>query len=378
MKITAYTVKNKAFTILISVMVAVVGLVTMLTMPRSEDSLMHPPTFFVNAVYPGTNSRDMEELIVKPIEKKMYDLDDVDKLISTIQDGQSITRVEFKYSTDWQIKYQDVIRELNGLRSELPDDLYKLEIKKSDPSEVNIIQVGLQSESASYKTLRDYADQLKKELEKIPALKNVEHAGYPEQIVRIDLHLDKIAHLKIPLNMVTSAIQGEALSIPGGNVNINTKSFNVKTSGKFQNVTDIAGTVVYNAGGKIVVLKDVADVRFNYEEEKHLTRVNGHRCVIIYAALKSGSNIAGAQEKFLPLLSQFEKELPTNIKLIKIFDQADQVSRRLNGLGQDFIIAIVLVLITLVPLGFRSALIVMVAIPLSLALGLVGLNFFVV
>lgn len=376
MKITAYTVRNKAFTIVISVMVAVVGLVTMLTMPRSEDSLMHPPTFFVNAVYPGTNSRDMEELVVKPIEKKMYDLDDVDKLISTIQDGQSITRVEFKYSTDWQIKYQDVIRELNGLRNELPADLYKLEIKKSDPSEVNIIQVGLQSESASYKTLRDHADHLKKELEKIPALKNVEYAGFPEQIVRIDLHLDKIAYLKIPLNTVTGSIQGEALSIPGGNVNINTKSFNVKTSGKFQNVDDIAGTVVYNAGGKIVLLKDVADVRFNYEEEKHLTRINGHRCVIIYAALKSGSNIASTQEKFIPVLSRFEKALPANIKLIKIFDQGDQVSRRLNGLGRDFIIAIVLVLITLVPLGFRSALIVMVAIPLSLALGLVGLNFF--
>jgi multidrug efflux pump subunit AcrB len=376
MKITAYSVKNNAFTIVISIMVAVVGLVTMLTMPRSEDSLMHPPTFFINAVYPGTNSRDMEELVVKPIEKKMYDLDDVDKLISTIQDGQSITRVEFKYSTDWEIKYQDVIRELNGLRNELPQDLYKLEIKKSDPSEVNVLQVGLQSESASYKTLRDQADHLKKELEKIPALKNVEYAGFPEQIVRVDLHLDKMARLKIPLNMIVGTIQGEAMSIPGGSVNMGTKSFNIKTSGKYQNVDDIAGTVIYNANGKIVLLKDIADVRFNYEEEKHLTRINGHRCVLVYAALKGGANLSGTQEKFIPALAKFEKALPANIKLVKIFDQGDQVSRRLNGLGRDFIIAIVLVLITLIPLGFRSALIVMVAIPLSLALGLVGLNFF--
>src|SRR5258708_3350377 len=376
MKITSYTVRNYQFTLVVAVMTAVIGVVTMLTMPRSEDAEMHPPSFLITAVYPGTNSKDMEELVVKPIEKKLYELDDVDKLVSTVQDGQSVTRIDFKYSTNWEIKYQDVVREINGLRSELPADIYKLEINKMDPGEVNILQIALASENASYKTLRNQADQLKKTLEKVPALKNVEYSGFPEQIVRIDLQLDKLARLKIPLNTVVGTIQGEAVNIPGGSININTRSFDVKTSGKYANVEDIAGTVVYNANGKIVLLKDLADVRFNYEEEKHITRVNGHRCVLVCATLKAGTNIAETQQKFLPAIAGFETKLPANIKLIRVFDQADNVARRLNDLGKDFLIAIVLVLITLLPLGFGPSLIVMVAIPLSLALGLVGLNFF--
>lgn len=376
MKITAYSVKNYQFTLVMAIMAAVIGVVTMLTMPRSEDAEMHPPSFMITSVYPGTNSKDMEELVVKPIEKKIYDLDDVDKLVSTIQDGQSVTRVDFKYSSNWDIKYQDVVREINGLRSELPSDLYKLEINKMDPSEVNILQIALASESASYKTLRDQADRLKKVLEKVSSLKNVEYSGFPEQIVRIDLQLDKLARLMIPLNTVIGAIQGEAANIPGGNININTKSFNVKTSGKYANLEDIAGTVVYNANGKIVLLKDIANVQFNYEGEKHITRINGHRCVLVCATLKAGMNIAETQKKFLPAIAGFEAKLPGNMKLIRVFDQADNVTHRLNDLSKDFLIAILLVLITLLPLGFRSSLIVMVAIPLSLALGLVGLNYF--
>jgi len=141
MKITSYTVKNYQFTLVMAIMAAVIGVVTMLTMPRSEDAEMHPPSFFITAVYPGTNSKDMEELVVKPVEKKLYDLDDVDKLTSTIQEGQSVTRVDFKYSSNWDIKYQDVVREINGLRSELPADIFKLEINKMDPSQVNILQI---------------------------------------------------------------------------------------------------------------------------------------------------------------------------------------------------------------------------------------------
>jgi multidrug efflux pump subunit AcrB len=376
MKITAYSVRNYQFTLLMAVMAAVIGVVTMLTMPRSEDAEMHPPSFIINAIYPGTNSKDMEELVVKPLESKIYDLDDVDDLLSTIQDGVSSTRINFKYSSDWEIKYQDVIREINNLRTELPTDLYKLEVQKMDPSQVNILQIALASEGASYKELRDRADQLKKRLETIPELKGVSYAGFPEQIVGIDLNLAKIAKLKIPLNAIVATLQGEAINVPGGSINIKSRFFNVKTSGKYKSVDDIANTVVFSGNGKIIYLKDVASVRFKYEEEKHIARVNGHRCVLVYATLKSGTNIAKAQAKFLPAISKFETALPQNIKLIRIFDQADNVSARINGLAQDFLIAIALVLITLLPLGFRPALIVMVAIPLSLSLGLVGLNYF--
>ena len=134
--------------------------------------------------------------------------------------------------------------------------------------------------------------------------------------------------------------------------------------------------MVYQAGGELVHLRDIADLQLQDQEQKHITRLNGQRAVLVHAAQKVGSNIASTQQQYRPIVEAFEKSLPANMRLLAHFDQADNVARRLKGLGTDFAIAIVLVLFTLLPLGTRASLIVMVAIPLSLALGLVGLNAF--
>lgn len=309
MKLTEYAVKNYQFTLVLFVMVTIVGIVTLLTMPRAEDPQINPPTFPVIVVYPGTSPQDMEELVVKPIEKKMYELEDIDKIVTTIEDGLAVVRVEFKYGVNVENKYQEVVREASGLRNDLPRDIFSLEVKRVDPSDVNILQVALLSENASYRTLLRSGDELKERLEKITSLKNVEVSGAPKEIVRVDVQIDKLAQQKIPLSLVVASLQSEAANIPGGIVHVSTKAFNVKTSGKFQSVEDIANTVVFNGNGKIVLLKDVATITLRNAEEKHITRINGHRCVLVNAAQKVGSNITQNQARMLPVMDEFEKTL---------------------------------------------------------------------
>lgn len=376
MSLTNFSVKNYQFTLVVFVMVAVVGLVTMLTMPRAEDPQINPPTYPIVIVYPGTSPQDMEELVAKPIENRLYELENIDRIVTAIEDGLAVIKVEFKYGVNVDNKYQEVVREVNALRSNLPKDILSIDIRKVDPSDVNILQIALISENASYAQLKKQADNLKDQLEKVVDLKKVKISGVPDEMVRIDLQLDKLAALKIPLNVLLGSIQSEAINIPGGSVTAGNKTFNVKTSGKFSSLEDIAQTVVYNANGKIVLLKDVATISFRHEAEKHITRLNGYRAVLVNAAQKVGSNISQTQAKYLPVIAEYEKTLPSNIKMIKHADQADNVAKRLSGLGIDFLIAIFLVLITLAPLGTRASLVVMIAIPLSLALGLVGLNAF--
>lgn len=376
MNLTNFSVKNYQFTLVVFVMVAVVGLVTMFTMPRAEDPQINPPGFPIVVVFPGTSPQDMEELVVKPIENKIYELENIDKIITSIEDGLAIIRPEFKYGVDVDNKYQEVVREVNALKSELPENIVSIDISKIDPSDVNILQVALVSENASYRDLKKQADALKSKLEQVVDLKKVRVSGAPDEEIRIDLQLDKLAALNIPIDLVLGSIQSDAVNIPGGSITAGNKTFNVKTSGKFTGIEDISETVVFNANGQIVLLKDVANIDFRYENEKHITRLNGSRSVLINAAQKVGSNISNTQEKYLEVLDEFEKTLPENMVLVKHFDQAENVSLRLTGLGTDFLIAIILVLFTLAPLGGRASLVVMIAIPLSLALGLVGLNAF--
>lgn len=376
MKITSFAVKNYQFTLIIFLLVAVVGLLTLFTMPRSEDPTTHPPQYLITVIYPGTSPKDMEEQVVKPIENRIYSLENIDKILTTVEDGVAAIQVKFKYGVDVDNKYQEISTEINALKnSELPKEIYLIKTEKIASSDVKIIQVALVSNTASSKILRDNADILKTRLEKITNLREVKYTGMPEQEIRIDLELDKLAQLKIPLNLVVGSLQSEAADIPGGSIHVDSKVFNVKTSGKFKNAEDVANTVIYNANGKIVYLKDVARVSYKDGTINHITRINGQRCILVTAAMKNNVDISQVKKEYMPVLEEFSETLPEKIKMVKNFDQADMVSKRLGHLGFDFGLAIVLVIVTLLPLGFRPSLIVMISIPLSLALGLIAMNF---
>jgi multidrug efflux pump subunit AcrB len=330
----------------------------------------------VVVVYPGTSPVDMEKLVVDPMEKRINELDNIKRLTTSISDGLAVFRVDYKHEADRDEKYQEVIREVDALRKELPQDIYAINIQRVSSTDVNILQLALISETASYRELEEKVESLEDKLEKVKSLKKIETFGFPEQEVRVSLNVEKMALNKIPANAVLGALQSENANIPGGRIQMNTRNFNIKTSGEYKNIEEIKNTIVYSANGKILYLKDVADVTSGYEAESHITRLNGHRAVLLTASQKAGQNIFKVDEQVEPILQQFEKELTSNIKMVKNFDQARSVSTRLSRFAKDFIIAILLVSITLLPLGTRAAIVVMISIPLSIFTGLFLLDSF--
>ncbi|MFZ9300035.1 MAG: efflux RND transporter permease subunit [Chitinophagaceae bacterium] len=374
MRLTSFFVRNYQLTLVIVLMILAVSFITVMKMPRAEDPSMNPPQFPIVIIYPGTSPQDMEELVIKPIERKISELDDIKEIRTDINDGVAVMVVKYKYESDVEDKYQELVREMNALRSLLPQDLYKVEVRRITPSDVNVLQVALVSENASTMLLRTKAKALKEELEKDKSLKKVEYWGVEDPIVRINLHLDKLAEAKIPITHVLGNIQSEAANIPAGSVRAGEKVFNVKTSGQYQSVEEIRQTVISSSNGNIVRLEDVSDVQLVDAEQKHIVRLNGFRAVLVTAAQKDGENIAETQKRYLKIVDDFEKSLPSNIALIRSFDQAKNVNKRLSALGWDFLIAIGLVLFTLLPLGYRASLVVMVSIPTSLGLGVIALD----
>ena len=86
-------------------------------MPRSEDPSIHPPQYLITVIYPGTSPEDMEEQVVKPIESKIYALEEIERLLTTVEDGVAAFQVKFKYGVDVEIKYQEIATEINALKS---------------------------------------------------------------------------------------------------------------------------------------------------------------------------------------------------------------------------------------------------------------------
>lgn len=355
-------------------MVLALGILSLFTMPRGEDPTFSAPSFVIVAVYPGTSPNDMEKMVADPIEERLNELSEVKRIKTDINDGLCVVLIDFKYDSDIDNKYNEVVRELNSLRSKLPADLLSLEARKVTASDVNTYQLALVSETESFPKMNDYAEKLKKQLEAIKEVKKVKITGVPEEQVNISVDLEKMAQNKVSLNRVLGSLQSEAANIPGGSIDAGGMKFNIKTSGDYADMDEIRNTVVSTSGARLVYLKDVATVEMGTEEVATKARFNGKRAVFISISEKEQTNIMQVNEKVVPVLTSFEKSLPKSMKLDRGFVQADDVGDRLGHFGRDFIIAILLVLITLLPLGTRASIVVMISIPLSISIGLFMLN----
>lgn len=166
MSFQGFFVRNWQFTLVVFIAVMVLGVNALLNMPRGEDPPFGAPIFSIVVVHPGTNPADMEKLIADPIEEELYQLSDIKKINTTILDGLVVMLCEFNFGVDVEAKNNDVIREVNKIRPELPEGIVKLDIKRAASSDVAILQSAIVSDTASMEQLKKYAEDLEKDLEK--------------------------------------------------------------------------------------------------------------------------------------------------------------------------------------------------------------------
>lgn len=375
MKIAEFSVKNSQFTFIVFLAVMALGIGSLLNMPRAEDPKFEAPGYSIIIVWPGAGPAEVEDKITDPVEAKLGALEDIDRMRSYSSNGLMALTLEFKHGNDPDKKYEEVIREINSLRVDLPQDLYRVEIQKFSASDVAMMQLAIISENASWDNLRREAERLETRLEKIPGLKGADTWGFPKREVRVSLNLPKMAAEGIPVSRVLGAMQSENIAIPGGSVNLGERQFFVETSGDYQDIEEVRNTVINTNGpGKVLFLKDLATVEYAYEEPRHLASFNGARAVFVTARMKNGQNITAVGAEVNKALDEFRADLPANMDFQKVFDQEDSVRKRLGRFAKDFGIAILLVLLTLLPLGTRASLVVMISIPLSIAIGLFALD----
>jgi multidrug efflux pump subunit AcrB len=375
MRIWAFSVRRWQFTLVLFGLLIAVGVNAYLKIPRSEDPEFHAPVPTVVVVYPGADPADIESLVVDPIEDAVSELDDIKRMLSRSMDGVGVIQIEFQWHTDPDEKFDEVVREVNRIRGELPDDLASLEIRKAGSGLVNIVQMALVSESAGWRELKELAEDLSDSIETAPGVRRSETWAYPAPEVRIAVDLERMGRTGVTLRDLEGAIRGENASIPGGAVDVGLRKFNIKTSGSYESLEEIEQTVVGSRGGRLVMVRDVAEVSWETAEESYVGRYNGRRAVFVTANAKDGVDVFAVRDAIYERVDAFERQLPDGVSLERGFDQTRNVHNRLSRLGFDFAIAITLVLLTLVPLGLRASLVVMISIPLSLAIGLALLHF---
>lgn len=375
MGFAAFSVRNFQFTLVMFFMMAAIGLHAFKNIPRGEDPTFAIPVVSIVTVFPGADPSDMEKLVTEPIEQAINRIEDVKNIWSDSEDGLSIVRVEFDWSKDAEKKYDETLREINAIRNDLPAGVRSQEIIKASPGLVNILQMALIGPNGSPREMHVLAERLKDRLEQVPGVRDIAVWGLPTAEVQVALDLAKLAQYRIPVSRVAQILQSENTNIPGGALVLGQNRFNVRTSGSFSTLEDLANVVVASNGRDILRLKDVAEVSWGYQEESHRTRYQGKQAVFITANQKDNQNIYAVRDGLFKEIEQYQQILPLDYRLEVGFDQSKNVDKRLGRLATDFMIAVGLVMITLLPLGLRAAGVVMVSIPLSMAMGVALLYF---
>jgi multidrug efflux pump subunit AcrB len=368
-------IRRHQFTLVAFMCLVVLGLYAFQSIPREEDPHIKFAGFFVTAIWPGADPQDLERLVAKPLEDRIAELDSVHKLETTLVDGVAFVAVEFEASADPDRKYDEMVREINALRPSLPTDLRELEIRKISPAQVNILELALVSDSASYDRLEDAARELKDTLKAVPGVRTAESWAYPARELRVTVDLQRMAQMHVTPGALLQAIQSDNANIPAGFIDIGARSFSLKTAGPYSSPEQVRDTAIGGASGRIVRVRDVASVAWATDTLSYVGRYGGRRALFVTANQKDGYNTPRVQQDVDRALDGFNATLPKDISLARGFEQARNVTRRLDRLYVDFGIAVALVALTLLPLGLRAAGIVMIALPLSLAIGIAALYF---
>ncbi|GGD98586.1 multidrug transporter AcrB [Polymorphobacter glacialis] len=371
-----FAVKRWQITLVFFALLFAIGLSAFLTIPRSVDP--HFPSPFINivATVPGAEPSDMETTIAKPIEDVLQGLDGIVRVQSRSTDSTAVITAEFSWSGDPEKNYDEVVREVNAIRNSLPPALSRLEFQKTRTTEAAVVQFALVSDTASYRRLEKIAKDLRERLNRVPGVRNTRAWAIPTPEVTIAIDSGRLAQLGIPVTAVTDALRQGSTDLPPGAVHSGDQRLNVQAGGAFRSVAEVADEPIRAANGTVLRVSDVAKVGWGYEEQPHYARYNGKRAVWVTLTQKDGLNVLDIRNGAIAAADEYRKLLPPDVKLEVGFDQSFDIARKLDQLGRDFAIALSLVLITLLPLGWRASIVVMVSVPLSLLMGVAVLAFF--
>ena len=376
MNIAAAAVRYWQLTLVGSLLAALLGIQAFLAIPRSVDPQVPFSAAIVTAVLPGADAATVEETVAKPIEDVVQGLDNVREVRSSSSSGLAVISVEFLHGTDPELALDRTIRDVTAIRGQLPAGLARLDFRRPRPTEAAVLQLALVSTGATWRRVEKYAKDLRERLNVVTGVRSTTVFGLAQPEVRVALDSGRLAEAGLSAIAVSSAVSAGGIEVPAGAVQSGARRLNVDAGGAYRSVDAIAAMPLKAASGRIVRVGDVATVGWAEAEHLNLTRYNGERAVFIAVKQKDNVSAPVLRDNLFKAVTAFRTGLPPDMKLEIGFDQSRDIERRLSELARDFSIALALVLITLLPLGLRASLVVMISIPLSLAMGVFMLSRF--
>ena len=376
--LSSFSVDNSTSVIILTLIITVLGLGAYRTMPKESFPEIVIPTVYIGTPYPGNSPVDMENLITRPIEKQLKSLNNVKDIKSTsVQDFSSIV-VEFTPGVELAKAIQDVKDAVDKSKSELPTDLDQdpnvLEVNTSDFPIMNVNISGPYSEQE----LKRFGEYLEDAIEKLPEISKADLAGTVEREIQINVDPYKMESVGVSFGDIAGAVQTENLTISGGSIKNGDFERTLRIDGEFTNPEDLMDIIVKTDQQKIVYLRDVAEIKDTFKDRVSYARSKNLPVITINVTKRSGENLLDAADKIKEIIETTKaNRFPENVEVSITNDQSKQTRIQVSDLENSIIFGIILVVLVLMFfMGFRNALFVGSAIPLSMFISFLVLDSF--
>ncbi len=385
-KLSSWAIENKMTVYVTMIMFLFLGLSAYYSMPREDFPEIKETKIYISTVYPGNTAEDIERLIIDPLEDELRNVSNVVKILSTSQEDYGIVTVEFDEKISVESAKQKVKDKIDGKTS--GEDWPTFNGAKVEPSvfdlnmseEVPIANINIQGDYPVEK-LKFYGEYLEDKIEALDEIKQVDIRGAQEKEVEIAVDIYKMMASKVSFDDVINAVRGGNVTMSAGNLISNGQRRTIRILGEIENPVDLESFVVKTQGGSIY-LRDVATVTFKdvdkttYAREFNSKQNNSSSVVMLDVKKRAGKNMIEAAEKIKTIIKDAEENyLPKDLKLTLANDQSSRTLNQVDDLVNNIIFGILLVVgVLMFFLGFRNALFVGFAIPMSMFMSFMILN----
>lgn len=380
-KLSSWAIHNKTTIYAIIGVLFFYGITAYFSMARENFPEVKETKIYISTVYPGNTAEDIEKLITDPLEDKVKTVSNVVEVTSTSQEDYSIVIVEFDENISVEQAKQKVKDEIdtetssedwptfNGAKVE--PNVFSLSLSEEMP----ILNITISGDYPVYK-LKEFGEYLQNEIEDLPEIKKADIRGAQDKEVEVAVDVYKMMAAKVSFNDITSAIGNGNVTMSAGNFITSGQRRTIRIIGEIDTPSALEDFVIKSESNNPIYLRDVATVSFKDKDKTTYAREKSAAVVMLDVKKRAGKNMVDAAEKIRMIVEEaIANNFPKDLKVTITNDQSSKTIGQVDDLVNNIIFGVILVVVVLMFfLGFKNAVFVGFAIPMSMFMSLMILN----
>lgn len=366
-----WAIQRARLVVFLTALLVLGGTWAFIDMGKLEDPEFTVPTALVQTAYPGARATRVEEEVTEVLERHIQQLDELDELESVSRHGESVIFVHVDEALGDQAQRQvwdELERTVRAAVPDLPEGI-RGPLVDDDYGDVFGTLLAIHGEGYSHRELHDYADELRRELLRLPGVARAELFGDRGERIFVETRRSRLAALDLHPGVIIQALERQNVVAPGGAIELEEDRVRLFVSGVFESVDDVRHLAIHNPEtGERFQLRDVAEVhRGDAEPPERILRYNGQPAVALGVSPTEGTNVVALGDDVLERIQALRGDRPVGIDIDTVNFQPETVRAAILDFGGNLATAVVIVLgVLLVALGWRTGLIVGMGVPLTI------------